>query len=725
VSVAEVLVLAAAAANFFLGIVALLHQRDRVVNQIASAFCACLAAWSLSVFILTQPLSQPDAIRWVRYVGYAAILSPVLCLHVTVLLFGGSRRLLLPAYGAAAALLLLNHLGAAVVGVHRVLLASGAHVWYPIAGWLVPVALFYGVAATWAALRTLYAAAKTSTGVRRLRAQYLLVGLIPAAVAVLHDSLALYWDTYPGTTVPVLPIAPLVLAFWAAVLVYTLVRTRLAELGTVLTRGIARSVAIIVVAIPALLILIAAQNTDVGDAPVNLYLMALVVCWSAMAVVPRVHALTERKVDTVLRKGRSYRDPLLDFSRESARILDLPTLIDRVNETVTSALDVVSACVYLPERNGSWRLAGGRGAVPTVRAAVLEPDNELVARLGTGREPLIRDELEGRAELERDDGARRVVRAMSEASIAVAVPLVTPEEFIGAIFLGEKNHDRAFSSEDVEVLTILGNQLATALHNARLYSDLERSREMIQRSDRLSAIGTMAAGLAHEIRNPLVSIRTFTQLLPERLEDEEFRNQFLDLTLSEVDRICALINELLTFARPAPGELQPTDFNESIERICLLLDSQARNRGVRLVQKLATNLPLVTADEDQIKQVVMNVVLNAIQSCDGDGVVRLASYPNAEGPRPMVCIEVSDNGRGIPKDLLGQIFDPFFTTRRDGTGLGLSIAHQIVTRHGGFLDVVSAVGEGTSFYINLPVQPPAMERAEAPVYESEDLRLHG
>ena len=144
---------------------------------------------------------------------------------------------------------------------------------------------------------------------------------------------------------------------------------------------------------------------------------------------------------------------------------------------------------------------------------------------------------------------------------------------------------------------------------------------------------------------------------------------------------------------------------------------------------------MITADEDQVKQVVMNVVLNAIQCCNDEGVVRLASYRSAvqaggDGPeparrKPSVCIEVSDNGRGIDKDIMGHIFDPFFTTKRDGTGLGLSIAHQIITRHGGYIDVRSTPGRGTSFYVHIPIDPPAVRPAPEPVYEAENLRLHG
>jgi signal transduction histidine kinase len=306
---------------------------------------------------------------------------------------------------------------------------------------------------------------------------------------------------------------------------------------------------------------------------------------------------------------------------------------------------------------------------------------------------------------------------------SAALPVRGPSGIEAVILLGRRASVGPTAEIDRDALTLLAGQLSSVHRSARLAAELEQSREMVQRSDRLSAIGTMAAGLAHEIRNPLVSIRTFTQLLPERIEDDEFRNQFLDLTLSEVDRICALINELLTFARPAPAELHPVELPDCLERICLLLGSQARNRGVSLETDFESDGGVVTADEDQLKQVFMNVILNAIQACgDGERVeVRLscAEY----GGRRYSRVEVVDDGCGMDAELRQNIFNPFFTTRGEGTGLGLSIAHQMITRHGGSIDVESDIGSGSTFRIDIPVVPVTIADVESD--REEAVRAHG
>jgi signal transduction histidine kinase len=235
-------------------------------------------------------------------------------------------------------------------------------------------------------------------------------------------------------------------------------------------------------------------------------------------------------------------------------------------------------------------------------------------------------------------------------------------------------------------------------------AELRQSQSIIRRADRLSSLGMLTAGLAHEIRNPLVAIRTFTQLLPERYQDKEFRNNFQALALKEVDRICGLVNDLLSFARPSTPNVAAEDINEIIESIARILETEAKEKDVRIDLRLPPGLPKIFIDKEQIKQVCMNIIMNAIQSIEGEGVVGVTSRPYTKnGSEQFVQIEVRDTGVGIPERDLENIFNPFFTTKKDGNGLGLSISHQIVQEHGGYFLVESNVGKGTIFFINLPV----------------------
>src|SRR3990170_4420018 len=243
--------------------------------------------------------------------------------------------------------------------------------------------------------------------------------------------------------------------------------------------------------------------------------------------------------------------------------------------------------------------------------------------------------------------------------------------------------------------------------------ELKESQNTLRRADRLSSLGLLTAGLAHEIRNPLVAIRTFTQLLPERYNDAEFRDGFQGLALKEVDRICGLINDLLSFARPSTPNVSAEDINEIVEGIVRILETEAREKEVQIYRRLASSLPKIFIDKEQIKQVSMNIILNALQSIEGRGVVEVSTRLFTKNHSDQyIQIEIRDSGAGIPGGDLENIFNPFFTTKKDGGGLGLSISHQIVQEHGGYIVVESKVGKGTTFFLNLPVRPPIQQEVK-------------
>jgi signal transduction histidine kinase len=272
------------------------------------------------------------------------------------------------------------------------------------------------------------------------------------------------------------------------------------------------------------------------------------------------------------------------------------------------------------------------------------------------------------------------------------------------INLGHRRANEIYSHEDIELLNMLANQAAIAIENAKLYEDLKRSKSYIRRADRLASLGTLTAGLAHEIRNPLVAIKTLTQLLPDRLEDEEFRNHFLQIASGEVDRISSLVNELLEFARPSEPKLETEDINTILDGMLLLISTETKKKFIQVVKEYTPDLPPVTVDREQIKQVFLNVLLNALQATPENGTITVKTRSFFKpGGEHYVQIEFTDTGSGIPAEYLEDIFTPFFTTKTKGSGLGLSISNQIIQDHKGYIDVKSYVNRGSTFFVNLPV----------------------
>ncbi|MFN8543432.1 MAG: ATP-binding protein [Candidatus Binatia bacterium] len=244
---------------------------------------------------------------------------------------------------------------------------------------------------------------------------------------------------------------------------------------------------------------------------------------------------------------------------------------------------------------------------------------------------------------------------------------------------------------------------AQLLEHGALAAELAHSRDLLARADRLAMIGTLAAGVAHEIRNPLVSVRTFLQLLPEREADEEFRTKFRDLTLAETERIANLLNDLLAFARPTVTEPELGDLNALVSQTTRLLEAEARKTGIPVTCELAMELPLILMDEAQVKQVLMNVVLNAVEATGARGRVEVSTDVQEDREGRWAVVAVSDEGAGISPDQAARIFDPFFSTKGTGSGLGLFIANRIMTAHGGRIRVTPRPAGGTVFRLLFPL----------------------
>jgi signal transduction histidine kinase len=315
-----------------------------------------------------------------------------------------------------------------------------------------------------------------------------------------------------------------------------------------------------------------------------------------------------------------------------------------------------------------------------------------------------------------------VIKKMTLLEAEVSVPLISKGQLIGMINLSHKFNKDIYSHEDIELLSTLANQTAVAIENARLYEDLKKSKSYIRRADRLASLGTLTAGLAHEIRNPLVAIKTLTQLLPERLDDEEFRNNFLQIASGEVDRISSLVNELLDFARPSDPKLDMEDVNTILDGMILLVSTETKKKQINITKNYASELPPVQVDREQIKQVFLNILLNAIEATRENGKIDVKTRSFIKpGGEPYVQIEFTDTGSGIPEEYLEDIFNPFFTTKSTGSGLGLSISNQIIQDHRGYIHVESQPNKGSSFFINLPVNQEYPKRRKSDIDNNQNI----
>jgi signal transduction histidine kinase len=278
---------------------------------------------------------------------------------------------------------------------------------------------------------------------------------------------------------------------------------------------------------------------------------------------------------------------------------------------------------------------------------------------------------------------------------------------VGAVGRGDFGYRIQVTSRD-ELGRLSGafNDMSVQLARVR---ELE---ERLRRADRLAALGTMAAGIAHDIRNPLTSIMIFSQLMSLHYEDAEVREKFDRVVPRELERVQAVIEDMMELARPSAVALEPLDVNDVIGQVLELFEGQITAQKVVVQRDFPPSLPFCMADRKRLHRCVSNLVLNAIQSMPSGGqltietaLVQLAfpvARPAEATPEPAIRIAVSDTGHGIPPDRLSRIFDPFYTTKEKGVGLGMAITHRIVEDHKGTIDVASQVGKGTTFTVHVP-----------------------
>jgi signal transduction histidine kinase len=462
-------------------------------------------------------------------------------------------------------------------------------------------------------------------------------------------------------------------------------------------------------AIPSFFAILFLEKTYFKKADIPFSLIIIMIGIVAVLLFGKIKERMDRAMHQIIVRDKYYYHRVLEeFSRRLVTIVDLNRLLNMLAETIQKSMGVEDISIFLYNAEKEiYRPALVRNLqnfpMTNISFKLKDP---FIHRLQQVKDVFLRVELERAAKiLEKGE----IVKTMGQLQAEVCLPLIYSERLIGFINLGHKAREEMYYREDLDLLNTLANQIAIAIENANLYENLKKSQNILRRSDRLASLGTLIASLAHEIRNPLVSIKTFTQLLPERLDDREFRDYFLKVASGEIDRLTSLINELLGFAKPSEPNLKGEDVNAIIDRMEVLVSTEARKKNIAITKNYTPHLPSVLIDAEQIKQVLLNILLNAIQAIEGPGEIwietRIVHIAREDKTETFLQIEIRDTGIGIPPENLDHVFDPFFSTRPEGSGLGLAISHQIVHEHGGFVDLESEVGKGTSFRIHFPLKP--------------------
>jgi len=415
-----------------------------------------------------------------------------------------------------------------------------------------------------------------------------------------------------------------------------------------------------------------------------------------------------KKIGNLFRResGPDYQRALTEYSRSLTLIVDLEQLMEHLVGKLREIADIPRVIIFMRDaETGLFRAMDSRGI--SVRDRVwnvsFSQEDRLIQWLSVNEMTLIVDEEPGVVGFL----SREEQDMLQHLGVKVVVPLLVMNHVKGMVFLGEKRDGRSFSSREQELLTTLLSQSALAFENAILYQEQKQRFRKMFRADRLATIGQIAAGAAHEIRNPLTTIRSTMQYLMKKSKEPGHTAMLAEL-MKEVDRIDEIIHGMLSFSKPAAPQKEAVSVSGLIRQAETLIGSLARRNGVSIVFEDGDRRAVIDADPSQIKQVLINVILNGIQAMPEGGRLHIHVEPAQmlkQKSANFYRIQIRDQGTGIPEDVLMQIFDPFFTTKKEGTGLGLSICYGIVQQHGGEIEISSETEgkeKGTEVNILLP-----------------------
>ncbi len=823
---ATVPTLGAVALQLVLGLAVFQANPKRRLNQCFLLLSLVIVGWLASLHFALTATDAVVAAFWIRQASVAGALA--LCMfHLLRLSVGGrdlnwrnilgrSRAWLTATAGIVVLCQTGFFLKASIIPDAMGIPVYGDGIFVYIAFFLAAIIAL--VISTWRDLRS-------TSGGEHAELAFILIGGLTALIFPVLLSVVAGLFIEPAR---LLWFAPFRVFFFSLVVAYGIATRKIMEVGLFFRRLL--SYALLTAYLLALyalvwwLIFAVFEPQMADDAKSLAHVLAAIVVAFAMAPARGVSQSLADKLFLGTRR-LDFRSTMNETAAILKSVTTLQDLLQRFAKTIAGAVATDTVFILLPDHNAFSQ----QYPLPIAEAAAnvtLSRDDAIIKYLESYQEALVFDELH---RVRQTPELEAVEQEMESLQIAVAIGIFAREHLAGVMLLGPRLSGRIYGSVEQNALQVLCGQLAIAIDNAQLFTEVQNAkiyneillqnlttgviaagvdgritvfnheaeqitgsksadlidrsidglpatiralvqetlrtkerpenRELIlgsaeggvvvrasssifhgqqgqmlgvlvvltditalkrlelqiRRSDRLASLGTLSAGMAHEIKNPLVSIKTFAQLLPERYQDSDFRETFSNLIGHEIDRIDSLVNQLLRFARPAKPLLKPIHIHTILEKSLQLVGHRLYQKEIKLTRSWQADVDTIRADADQLEQVFLNFFLNAMDAMKrgGEMVVSTEVRPAEEWVaavtgtngevHEILRITIRDNGEGIRNEDIPHVFDPFFTTKDYGTGLGLSVVHGIIQEHAGQIEVESELSKGTAFHILLPL----------------------
>jgi two-component system nitrogen regulation sensor histidine kinase GlnL len=682
--------------SFVLGVSVIVRRTPGNPNAPFFFFAMAVAGWSGAYFFWQISDDAAAALFWVRTLSVLAIFTLPTCYHFSVRLAGTSRNtIIVVGYvcsAVAAAMCFSPLICVGVAPLH-------GFAWWPRAGplyWFYLLVFFTFMLAGWAEM---FAAFRTAGHARRNQLKFVLGG---TAIGFLGGATNFpYWYE-----IPIPPIGNGLVALYVLGSAYSIIRHRLLEVNYVVTKLVAYTLAAIPLTVIYPTVFLGLEKIFPADRDAFAAKLAVsfVFALVSFAFLSRIKLRLDGMLDrTLLKPYVTGRDRLREFAFEIAGMKDEEDMFSRTVEVVSGALDAPATLFIRGELDTVYRKRASRGHDIQGHQPFELLDSDLLVEAARGdRRAHVLEEVK-RLNTERSE---QIEKLRVERQTEVIVPVHADDAFYGLLCLGPRRRYRLYS--DLELSTLEAIALQLGLHL--------RARQLERRAnqtEKLISLGTLAAGLAHELRNPLVSIKTFAQLLEENPADAEIQREFSATVHRDVGRIESIIENVSAFATDRKVAFNWLQVEAVVRAAADIVRPSLVESGTKLEMSMPP-VPPVHGNHNQLTQVVLNLLNNAVQAFHGreGGVIRIeVSHRDGSGANPAVEIAVSDNGPGIDPEVLPRLFEPFTTTkntgdraRKGGMGLGLAIVKRIVDGHNGIIRVDSRKGEGTTFTVVLPCE---------------------
>jgi len=697
-----VALLTTSCALFILGLFVYFKGRHKTVNITFTFYSLCIAIWSLGQAYHNSAADRITAIFWARYFHAGVIFISTVFVHFTLTLLGIDalkRKLIRTLYITSFVFLLFDF---TPLFIPDAVPKFSLNYYWTIGPVYIPFLIFWSGSVIYA-LYKLYKAYHSEVGMRRNQLQYLYWSTLFGYLGGSSN----YLPAFNIHLYPFNPFGTYTVPIYGVIIAYAIIKYRLMDINIAI--GKLATYLFLLAIISAVYL---GLMWGIGRVFPNLpaynpfayhFLIFFLLSIALIYFIPRMKGETGEGIEKFFFKNKfKYREAFREFSKRLALIPGEEKLLTESVDNIAQAMEASKVAIMLmDDLSGNYIIRASCGLDGKVKDSVFTAEDGIIKWLRDNKKVFLLEEVD---KILSHEKFKQIKIELKDREGVVYFPLIIHNELGGILVLGEKASRGMYSHIDIELLEDFASQLALSISYKRLESQM-------MRADRLVSLGTLAAGMAHEIRNPLSSIQIFAQLLPEKYDDKEFREEFSKIVASDTQRINRIIESVMALANPRPSVSVLCNPNELLNETLFFIESNIKKNGIKVIRSYDEQLPQIKADSEQLRQVFLNILLNALSVIPKDnGQLTIStrqklinSIPSGKKDK-YVQIEIKDNGTGIEKKLLERIFEPFFTTRPDGTGLGLAIVHRIIEQHRGFVQVDSEVGKGATFLINLPLE---------------------